>query len=560
MHSDVIKKGLARAPHRSLLKALGVTDEEMKRPFIGVAQAANEIIPGHLHLKEIAQAVKDGIRMAGGVPFEFSTIGVCDGLAMNHEGMKYSLPSRELIADSVEIMVKAHAFDAVVLVPNCDKIIPGMIMGALRVNLPTILISGGPMLAGVCQGKNIALSNVFEAVGKVKAGSLSAQELKEIEDYACPGVGSCAGLYTANSMNIWAEAAGIALPGNGTIPAIDARRMRLAKYSGMRIMELFKKDIKLLDIMTKNSIENAIAVEMALGGSSNTMLHSLAIAFEAGIPLHLDDFNKISEKVPQLCSLSPAGEYYIQDLDRAGGISALLKELSKKEIINLKEISVNGKTVGENIRNTQILNNDVIRDLENPYNPEGGIVFLKGNLAPRGAVVKKSAVHPDMLLHEGPARVFNSEEESVKAILSGKIKEGDVVVIRYEGPKGGPGMREMLTPTSAIMGMGLDREVALITDGRFSGATRGASIGHIAPEAAVGGPIAIVEDGDIIKIDIPQKKLDIKIEEKEMKRRLNKLKVLTSKIKSGYLKYYANLVGSADRGAVRSAYTLNFKE
>jgi len=502
MHSDVIKKGLTKAPHRSLLKALGVTDEEMKRPFIGVAQAANEIIPGHLHLREIAQAAKDGIRMAGGVPFEFSTIGVCDGLAMNHEGMKYSLPSRELIADSIEIMVKAHAFDAVVLVPNCDKIIPGMIMGALRVNLPTILISGGPMLAGVYQNKNIALSNVFEAVGKVKAGSLSTQELKEIEDYACPGVGSCAGLYTANSMNIWAEAAGIALPGNGTIPAIDARRMRLAKYSGMRIMELFKKDIKLLDIMTKNSIENAIAVEMALGGSSNTMLHSLAIAFEAGIPLHLDDFNKISEKVPQLCSLSPAGEYYIQDLDRAGGIPALLKELSKKDVINLKEISVNGRTVGENIRTTQILDNNVIRGLENPHNPEGGIVFLKGNLAPQGAVVKKSAVHPDMLLHEGPARVFDSEEESVQAILGGKIKEGDVLVIRYEGPKGGPGMREMLTPTSAIMGMGLDREVALITDGRFSGATRGASIGHIAPEAAVGGPIAIVEDGDIIKIDI----------------------------------------------------------
>jgi len=552
MHSDVIKKGLARAPHRSLLKALGVTDEEMKRPFIGVAQAANEIIPGHLHLKEIAQAVKDGIRMAGGVPFEFSTIGVCDGLAMNHEGMKYSLPSRELIADSIEIMVKAHAFDALVLVPNCDKIIPGMIMGALRVNLPTILISGGPMLAGVCQGKNIALSNVFEAVGKVKAGSLSEQELKEIEDYACPGVGSCAGLYTANSMNIWAEAAGIALPGNGTIPAVDARRMRLAKCSGMKIMELFEKDVKLLDIMTKNSIENAIAVEMALGGSSNTMLHSLAIAFEAGIPLYIDDFNEISEKVPQLCSLSPVGKYHIQDLDRAGGISTLLKELSKKEIINLKEISVSGKTIGENFSNAKMLDNEIIRGLENPYNQEGGIVFLKGNLAPQGAVVKKSAVHPDMLSHEGPARVFNSEEESVQTILSGKIKKGDVVVIRYEGPKGGPGMREMLTPTSAITGMGLDREVALITDGRFSGATRGASIGHIAPEAAVGGPIAIIKDGDIIKIDISQKRLDIKIEEKEIKQRLNKLKIPTSKIKSGYLRYYANFVGSADRGAVRS--------
>lgn len=551
MRSDVIKKGLARAPHRSLLKALGVTDEEMKRPFIGVAQAANEIIPGHLHLKELAQAVKDGIRMAGGVPFEFSTIGVCDGLAMNHEGMKYSLPSRELIADSIEIMVKAHAFDALVLVPNCDKIVPGMIMGALRVNLPTILISGGPMLSGFYQGKNIALSNVFEAVGKFKAGSLSEQELKEVEDCACPGVGSCAGLYTANSMNIWAEAVGMALPGNGTIPAVDARRMRLAKHSGMKIMELFKKDIKLLDVMTKKSIENAIAVEMALGGSSNTMLHSLAIAFEADIPLSIDDFNKISEKVPQLCSLSPAGKYHIQDLDRAGGISALLKELSKKKIINLKEASVSGETIGGNINNAQILDNKVMRRLENPYKQEGGIIFLKGNLAPQGAVVKRSAVHPDMLFHEGPAKVFNSEEESIQAILSGEIKKGDVVVIRYEGPKGGPGMREMLTPTSAIAGMGLDREVALITDGRFSGATRGASIGHVAPEAAVGGPIAIVEDRDIIKIDIPNKRLDIKIEEKEIKRRLNKLKIPTSKIKSRYLNYYVNLVSSSDKGAVR---------
>ncbi|MEE8564443.1 MAG: dihydroxy-acid dehydratase [Atribacterota bacterium] len=551
MQSDVIKKGVARAPHRSLLKALGITDEEMKRPFIGVAQAANEIIPGHLHLKHIAQAAKDGIRMVGGVPFEFSTIGVCDGLAMNHEGMKYSLPSRELIADSIEIMAKAHAFDALVLVPNCDKIVPGMIMGALRVNIPTILVSGGPMLAGFYQGKNIALSNVFEAVGKFQTGSISEQELKEVEDCACPGIGSCAGLYTANSMNIWAEAVGIALPGNGTIPAVDARRIRLAKYAGMRIMELLKKDTKFLDIITKKAIENAIAVEMALGGSSNTMLHSLAIASEAGIPFDVDDFNRIREQVPQLCSLSPAGEYHIQDLDRAGGISALLKELSKKKIINLGEITVTGQNISQNIKSAHILDNKVIRTIENSYNTKGGIVFLKGNLAPQGAVVKSSAVHPDMLRHEGLARVFESEEESIKAILEGKIKKGDVIVIRYEGPKGGPGMREMLTPTSAIAGMGLDKDVALITDGRFSGATRGASIGHVAPEAAAGGPIAIVREGDIIKIDILQKRLDLKIEEEEIKKRLDKLEVPSSTAKLGYLKYYANFVGPADKGAVR---------
>jgi len=552
MRSDVVKKGAARAPHRSLLKALGITDEEMNKPFIGVAQAANEIIPGHLHLKEIAQAVKAGIRMAGGVPFEFATIGVCDGIAMNHEGMKYSLPSRELIADSIEVMAKAHAFDALVLVPNCDKIVPGMIMGALRVNIPTILVSGGPMLAGFYQGKNIALSNVFEAVGKFQTHSISEQELKEVEDCACPGIGSCAGLYTANSMNIWAEAVGIALPGNGTIPAVDANRIRIAKHTGMKIMELLKKEVKFLDLLTKKAIENAIAVEMALGGSSNTMLHSLAIASEAGVPFDIDDFNWIREQVPQLCSLSPVGEYYIQDLDRAGGISALLKELSRKKIIHLGGMTVTGKTVGQNIENAQILDHKVIRTIEEAYNPKGGIIFLKGNLAPQGAVVKSSAVHPDMLKHQGPARVFDSEEKSTQAILEGKIKKGDVIIIRYEGPKGGPGMREMLTPTSAIAGMGLDKEVALITDGRFSGATRGASIGHVAPEAALGGPIAIVEEGDMIEIDIPEKKLNIKLEEVEMKERLKKLKLPESKVKAGYLKYYANFVGSADKGAVRN--------
>jgi dihydroxy-acid dehydratase len=552
MRSDVVKKGAARAPHRSLLKALGITDEEMNKPFIGVAQAANEIIPGHLHLKEIAKAVKAGIRMAGGVPFEFSTIGVCDGIAMNHKGMKYSLPSRELIADSIEVMAKAHAFDALVLVPNCDKIVPGMIMGALRMNIPTILVSGGPMLAGFYQGKNIALSNVFEAVGKFQTHSITEQELKEVEDCACPGIGSCAGLYTANSMNIWAEAVGIALPGNGTIPAVDANRIRIAKHAGMKIMELLKKEVKFLDLITKKAIENAIAVEMALGGSSNTMLHSLAIASEAGVPFSIDDFNRIREQVPQLCSLSPAGEHYIQDLDRAGGISALLKELSRKKIIHLGEMTVTGKTVGQNIENAQILDHKVIRTIEEAYNPKGGIIFLKGNLAPQGAVVKSSAVHPDMLKHQGPARVFDSEEESTQAILEGKIKKGDVLVIRYEGPKGGPGMREMLTPTSAIAGMGLDKDVALITDGRFSGATRGASIGHVAPEAAMGGPIAIVEEGDMIEIDIPEKKLNIKLEEVELKRRLKKLKLPESKVKAGYLKYYTNFVGSADKGAVRN--------
>jgi len=551
MRSDVVKKGVIRAPHRSLLKALGITDEEMKRPFIGVAQAANEIIPGHLHLKRIAQAAKDGIRMAGGIPFEFSTIGICDGIAMNHEGMKYPLPSRELIADSIEVMAKAHAFDALVLVPNCDKIVPGMIMGALRVNIPTILISGGPMLAGFYQGKNIALSNVFEAVGKFQTHSISEKELKEVEDYACPGVGSCAGLYTANSMNIFAEAVGIALPGNGTIPAVDARRIRLAKHAGMKIMELLKKDVKFLNIISKKAIENAITVEMALGGSSNTMLHALAIAFEAGIPFDIDDFNHIREQVPQLCSLSPAGGYHIQDLDKAGGISALVKELSKKKIINLGEITVSGQNIGQNVENAHILDNKVIRTIENSYNPKGGIVFLKGNLAPQGGVVKSSAVHPDMLKHQGPARVFNSEEESTKAILEGKIKKGDVIVIRYEGPKGGPGMREMLTATSAIAGMGLDKDVALITDGRFSGATRGASIGHIAPEAAMGGPIAIIEEGDIIEIDIPEKRLNIKLEEDEIKERLKRLRVPEPKVKSGYLKYYTNFVGPADKGAIR---------
>jgi len=552
MRSDAVKKGAARAPHRSLLKALGITDEEMNQPFIGVAQAANEIIPGHLHLKEIAQAVKAGIRMAGGVPFEFATIGVCDGIAMNHKGMKYSLPSRELIADSIEVMAKAHAFDALVLVPNCDKIVPGMIMGALRMNIPTILVSGGPMLAGFYQGKNIALSNVFEAVGKFQTHSITEQELKEVEDCACPGIGSCAGLYTANSMNIWAEAVGIALPGNGTIPAVDANRIRIAKHAGMKIMELLKKEVKFLDLITKKAIENAIAVEMALGGSSNTMLHSLAIASEAGVPFSIDDFNRIREQVPQLCSLSPAGEHYIQDLDRAGGISALLKELSRKKIIHLGEMTVTDKTVGQNIENAQILDHKVIRTIEEAYNPKGGIIFLKGNLAPQGAVVKSSAVHPDMLKHQGPARVFDSEEESTQAILEGKIKKGDVIIIRYEGPKGGPGMREMLTPTSAIAGMGLDKDVALITDGRFSGATRGASIGHVAPEAALGGPIAIVEEGDRIEIDIPEKKLNIKLEEVEMKERLKKLKLPEPKVKAGYLKYYTNFVGSADKGAVRN--------
>ncbi|MHC1605068.1 MAG: dihydroxy-acid dehydratase [Candidatus Methanofastidiosia archaeon] len=549
MRSDKMKKGFQRAPHRSLFKAMGLVDEEIEKPIIGVAHAGNEVIPGHLHLKDIAQAVKDGIRMAGGTPLEFATIGVCDGIAMNHEGMKYSLPSRELIADSIEIMANAHPFDGIVLVPNCDKITPGMVMGAVRINIPTVVVSGGPMMPGLCGGRNIDLSSVFEAVGRYKSGDIKEDELRDIENLACPGIGSCAGLFTANSMNILCEALGMALPGNGTIPAVDAGRKRLAKYAGMGIMELLKKDIKPQDIVTPKSIENALIVEMALGGSTNSVLHLTAIAFEAGVELSIDNVNEISKKVPQLCSLSPSGSYHVSDLNRAGGIPALMMELARKNLINLEEITATGKTVAENIKNSRILDRDVIRAIENPYNKTGGIVFLKGNLAPRGAIVKSAAVHPSMLKHRGPARVFDSEEKCVETILAGTIKKGDVIIIRYEGPKGGPGMREMLAPTSSIAGMGMDKDVALITDGRFSGATRGASIGHVCPEAASMGPIAIVENGDYITIDIPKKRLDIALSDEEIKKRIENVKIPQSRA-TGYLRYYANLVGSADRGAV----------
>src|SRR4030042_896942 len=507
MRSDVVKKGVARAPHRSLLKALGITDEEMNKPFIGVAQAANEIIPGHLHLKQIAQAAKDGIRMAGGIPFEFSTIGVCDGLAMNHEGMKYSLPSRELIADSIEIMAKAHAFDALVLVPNCDKIIPGMIMGALRLNIPSILISGGQMLAGKFRGRDIDLSNCFEAVGMHKAGKYSLSDLEEIEEEACPTCGSCAGMFTANSMNCLSEAIGIALPGNGTIPAFYSKRLRLAKTAGIRVMDLVNNNIKPRDIITMDAVKNALAVDMALSCSTNTVLHLPAIASEAGIEFTLDLVNEISSRTPNLCKISPAGKHHMEDLYGAGGVEAVMNELLKNDLINGDLKTVSGKKVTENVSGADILNKEVIREVSDPYQKDGGIAILRGNISPEGCVVKKSAVDPSMYVHKGKARVFDSEEEALEAIMNGKINSGDVVVIRYEGPKGGPGMREMLAPTSAIAGIGLDKEVALITDGRFSGATRGASIGHISPAAQAGGPICMAREEDLIEINIPERKI-----------------------------------------------------
>jgi len=545
-----MKSGLEKAPHRSLFKAMGYTDLEIKRPLIGIANSANEIIPGHIHLNKIVKAVKAGVYMAGGTPIEFSTIGVCDGIAMNHEGMKYSLPSRELIADSVEIMAKAHPFDGLVLVPNCDKIVPGMLMAALRVNIPTIIISGGPMLAGNYQGNEIDLITVFEGVGKVKANLITEEELQAIEDCACPGCGSCAGMFTANSMNCLTEALGLALPGNGTIPAVHAARIRLAKIAGMRIMELFKQDVRPRDIATQEAFENALTVDMALGCSTNTILHVPAIAHEAGITLDLDILNKISDKTPHICQLSPAGSHHLQDLDKAGGIPAVMAELSRKGLISLKPLTVTGKTVADNLKGVKVRDYSVIKSLDNPYHPEGGIAILKGNLAPDGAVVKQSAVAKEMLRNEGKARVFDSEEAAVEAILGGKIKPGDIVVIRYEGPKGGPGMREMLTPTSAIAGMGLDKEVALLTDGRFSGGTRGAAIGHISPEAAEGGPIALVEEGDIIEIDIPGKRLTLKVDQETLDRRKSTWTVPPPKIKEGYVYRYAQMVTSASTGAV----------
>jgi dihydroxy-acid dehydratase len=552
MKSDVIKKGIERAPHRALLYALGCTRKEFDKPFIGIVNSYSEIIPGHMHLNEISKAVKDGVRAAGGVPFEVNTIAICDGVAMNHSGMKYSLPSRELIADSVETVVEAHAFDALVFVTNCDKIIPGMIMAALRLNLPSIFISGGPMMAGKLatdEGTRIVdLSSTFEAVGKAAAGKISEDELAKLEEAACPGCGSCSGMYTANTMNCLTEAVGMGLPGNGTIPAIDTRRKRLAKEAGQRILKILEEDIRPRDIITKESITNAYTVDMALGGSSNSVLHFTAIAHEAGIDFPLSAINEISERTPYLCKLSPAGEHHVEDLDRAGGISAIMKQI--KPLLNTKVKTVSGKTIAQIISEAQVVEKEVIRSVKTAYSQKGGTAILFGNLAPEGAVVKRAAVLPEMMVHSGPARGFDSEEAATKAIMANDIKPGDVVVIRYEGPKGGPGMREMLTPTSIIAGMGLDKQVALITDGRFSGATRGASIGHVSPEAASRGPIAAVKEGDIINIDIPNYKLDIELSDKEIARRLAKLPEFESKIKTGYLKRYVQHVTSASTGAV----------
>jgi len=548
MRSDAMKKGLERAPHRSLFKALGLTDEEIERPMIGIANSANEVIPGHLHLHQISEAVKAGVRMAGGTPLEFFTVGVCDGIVMGHEGMKYSLSSRELIADSIESMAMGYPFDGLVLIPNCDKIVPGMMMAAARLDIPSIVISGGPMLTGDVQGKAYDVISVFECVGRVKVGEMTLEDLKEVEGCACPGVGSCAGMFTANSMNCLSEVLGLALPYNGTIPAVFAERIRLAKKSGMQIMDLVKQDLKPSRILTKKAFDNAITVDMAFGGSTNTSLHLPAIAKEAGIKLPLTAFNEISDKTPHLCNMSPGGPHHLQELHQAGGIPALMLELSCGNLIHRDALTVTGKTVGKNLMGKKTHNPEVIRPLKRPYHQTGGLAVLLGNLAPQGAVVKRSAVDDTMLKHRGPARVFDTEEEALKMILDGKILKGDVVVIRYEGPKGGPGMREMLAPTSAIAGVGRDRDVALITDGRFSGGSRGAAIGHVSPEAAEGGPIAAVQNGDLIEIDIPNKKLSLLISEEELKKRLSQWKPPQRKLK-GYLKRYAKLVQSANTGA-----------
>ncbi|MCM8822206.1 MAG: dihydroxy-acid dehydratase [Candidatus Omnitrophica bacterium] len=550
MNSDNVKKGLTRAPHRSLLKANGLTDEEINRPLIGVCNSANEIIPGHIHLDRISQAVKDGIRMAGGTPIEFRTIGVCDGIAMGHAGMKYSLVSRELIADSIEIMAEAHGFDGLVLVTNCDKIIPGMIMSALRLNLPTILVSGGPMLAGQCPGiGTVDLISVFEAVGKVSAGEMSEDQLKILEEYACPTCGSCSGMFTANSMNCLSEVLGIALPYNGTILAVDSARVRLAKKAGMRIMELAKNNVKIRDVVNYISFENAIAVDMAIGASTNTVLHLPAIANEAGIDLTLDIFDRISKNVPNLCKISPAGFHHMEDLNRAGGIPAVMKELCEAGLLNAGARNVSGETIGEIAQKARNFDTSVIRKVSDPYSREGGIAILKGNIAPDGSVIKQSAVASKMMTHKGPAKVFDGEEQCLAAVLEGKIEKGDVVVIRDEGPRGGPGMREMLAVTSAISGKGLGEYVALLTDGRFSGGTRGACIGHISPESAAGGPIACIKDGDIIEINIPERKLNVHLSDSEISNRLKKIKRAEKKL-TGILARYSLLVQSAATGAI----------
>ncbi len=550
MKSDNVKSGMQQAPHRSLFNALGMTQEEMKKPMVGIVSSYNEIVPGHMNLDKIVEAVKLGVAMAGGTPVVFPAIAVCEGIAMGHIGMKYSLVTRDLIADSTECMALAHQFDALVMVPNCDKNVPGLLMAAARVNIPTVFVSGGPMLAGHVKGKKTSLSSMFEAVGAYAAGTMTEEDVQDFEDHACPTCGSCSGMYTANSMNCLTEVLGMGLRGNGTIPAVYSERIKLAKHAGMAVMEMYRKNIRPRDIMTEAAFRNALTMDMALGCSTNSMLHLPAIAHEAGVDLNLDIANEISARTPNLCHLAPAGPTYMEDLNEAGGIYAVMKEISKKGLLNLDCITVTGKTVGENIADAVNKNPEVIRPVENPYSETGGIAILRGNLAPGSAVVKRSAVVPEMLKHEGPARVFDCEEDAIAAIKGNKIVAGDVVVIRYEGPKGGPGMREMLNPTSAIAGMGLGSSVALITDGRFSGASRGASIGHCSPEAAVGGPIALVEEGDRILIDIDQHKLELMVSDEVLAERKAKWQPREPKVKTGYLARYASLVTSADKGAV----------
>ncbi|MCR4580799.1 MAG: dihydroxy-acid dehydratase [Treponema sp.] len=559
MKSDNAKKGTARAPHRSLFYAMGYTDEELDRPLVGVCCAKNEIIPGHIELDRIAEAVKAGIRMAGGTPIEFPAIGVCDGIAMGHEGMKYSLVTRELIADSVECVTKAHQFDALVMIPNCDKIVPGMLLAAARLDLPTVFVSGGPMMPGHLPGqdannpyagRNLSLSDMFEAVGAVSSGRITEEQLREMEGVACPGCGACSGMFTANSMNCLTESIGLGLPGNGTIPAVSGRRIALAKHAGMKVMEMLERGITARCMMTQKNFENALAADMALGCSSNTMLHLPAIAHEAGLSIDLHMVNEISNRTPNLCHLAPAGHTFMCELDDAGGVQAVLAELAKKNLIDTSLMTVTGKTIAENIKGVKNRNPEILRPIENPFSENGGLAILFGNLAPNGTVVKRSACAKELMKHTGPARVFNDESEAMDAVQNKKIKSGDVVVIRYEGPKGGPGMREMLAVTAALAGQGLDKEVALITDGRFSGATRGASLGHCSPEAAVGGPIALVEEGDMITLDINNYKITLEVSDEELERRRAAWKAPEPKVKTGYLARYAKLVSSADKGAI----------
>ena len=550
MKSDNVRKGIQQGPHRSLFNALGHTKEEMNKPLVGIVSSYNEIVPGHMNLDKIVDAVKLGVAMAGGTPVVFPAIAVCDGIAMGHEGMKYSLASRELIADSTEVMARAHQFDALVMVPNCDKNVPGLLMAAARINVPTVLVSGGPMLAGRVKGEKRSLSSMFEAIGSYAAGTMTEEEVVEFENKVCPTCGSCSGMYTANSMNCLTEAIGMGLKGNGTIPAVYSERIKLAKHVGMKVMELYEKNIRPRDILTQKAFMNALTVDMALGCSTNSMLHLPAIAHEAGVKLTLDLANEVSEKTPNLCHLAPAGYTYMEDLNEAGGVYAVMNELSKKSLLYTDLITATGKTVKENIANCENKDINTIRPIDNPYSETGGLAALKGNLAPNGSIVKRSAVCDEMLVHSGPARVFDCEEDAITAIKGGKIVPGDVVVIRYEGPKGGPGMREMLNPTSAIAGMGLGESVALITDGRFSGASRGASIGHVSPEAAVGGPIALVEEGDIINININEKTLNLQVSQEEMEERRKKWSPKDPKIATGYLKRYSKMVTSGDRGAI----------